>query len=193
MEMVINKEKQELRQKLLRQLLSLAQEEIKRRSKNVEKKLSSLPIYKESKVIMVYYPLKGEVDILEEIRKTIKEKRFCFPVMDLKANTLRAYEVRDLDQDFIPGPFGVMEPDIKKTKEVGIDEIDMVIVPGLGFDKQKNRLGRGGGFYDRFLKEITPSIKSVALAFKFQILENLPINLPTDQKVDTIVSEDFIV
>ena len=191
--MAINRDKQELREKLLKQLLSLAQEEIKRRSKNVENRLSSLPIYKQAKIIMVYYPLKGEVNILDEIRKTIKEKRFCFPVMDLKAKSLSMFEVKDLDQDFSPGPFGIMQPDVGKTKEVGISEIDMVIVPGLAFDRKRNRLGRGAGYYDRFLKRLGPTVKRIGIAFDSQILESLPAFLPLDQKVDLIVSESSVI
>ncbi|MCK4520131.1 MAG: 5-formyltetrahydrofolate cyclo-ligase [Candidatus Omnitrophica bacterium] len=193
MSMVLEREKQGIREKLLERLLSLTKEEIKRRSKNVENKLSELSIYRAAKVIMAYYPLQGEVDILDKIRKDIGSKRFCFPVMDLKAKNLRIFESANLDEDFVLGPWAVMQPDTKKTKEVDIKEIDMVIVPGLAFDKQRNRLGRGAGFYDRFLRNITPLTKKVGLAFKFQILENLPTNLSHDQKVDTIVSEDSVI
>ncbi len=193
MEMVLEREKQEVRQKLLERLLSLTKNEIKRRSKNVEDKLSELPLYKKAKVIMVYYPLRGEVDILSKVRRDLGNKRFCFPVMDLEAKNLRIFEITNLDQDFIPGSRGVMQPDTERTKEVDIKEIDMVVVPGLAFDKEKNRLGRGAGFYDRFLQNITTPTKKVGIAFEFQILENLPTNLSWDQKVDTIVSEKVIV
>ena len=191
--MVLENEKQGIRQKLLERLLSLAKNEIKRRSKNVEDRLSELPIYKQAKVIMVYYPLRGEADILRKIRKDLGSKRFCFPVMDLKAKNLRIFEITNLDEDFCVGAWGVMQPDTEKTKEVDIKEIDVVIVPGLAFDRQRNRLGRGAGFYDRFLQDITPPTKKVGIAFEFQILENLPTNLSWDQKVDTIISEDFVI
>ena len=191
--MVINDRKQELRQKLLSHLLSLTKNEIKRRSNNVEENLSNLPIYKGAKKVMAYYPLRGEVDVLKMIRKDLTEKQFCFPVMDLKTKSIRAFRVKNLDEDFVSGPYGVMEPDVRKTEEMDIKEIDMVIVPGLGFDYQKNRLGRGAGFYDRFLENLAPSIKKVGIAFECQLLENLPIHLPTDQKVDIVVSEKDII
>lgn len=193
MQMTLGQDKQQLRQRLIRRLLALTKEEIKRRSKNVEDKLSDLLIYKQAKVVMAYYPLRGEVDILKMIKKAKTFKRFCFPVMDLKAKDLRIFEVNNLDEDFISGPFGVMEPDAEKTKELSIKEIDIVIVPGLGFDYHKNRLGRGAGFYDRFLEKITPSIKKVGIAFEFQILESLPIHLSLDQKLDVVVSESFVI
>ena len=191
--MVLKREKQEIRQKLLERLLSLTKNEIERRSKNVEDKLSELPFYKKAKMIMVYYPLRGEVDILRKIRRDLGSKRFCFPVMDLEAKNLRIFEISNLEQDFGPGPRGVMQPDTQSSKEVDVKDIDMVIVPGLAFDRKKNRLGRGAGFYDRFLQNVTTPTKKVGIAFEFQILENLPTNLSWDQKVDTVVSEDFVI
>lgn len=193
MVMVIDKEKKELRREILAQLLSLTKDEIKRRSSDVEKNLSKLPIYRDSEVIMVYYPLRGEVDILEMIRKDLKNKRFCFPVMDLEAKDLTIFEVKDLEHDFIPGPYSVKEPDPKQTKEVDAREIDVLIVPGLAYDRQRNRLGRGAGFYDRFIKKLKPSTKKIGLAFELQILDNLPIHLIHDQKVDVVISENIIV
>ncbi len=193
MEMVISREKQQLRQKLSEQLLSLTQEEIKRRSRNVEDRLSSLSIYSKAENVMVYYPLKGEVDILEMIRKDINSKQFFFPVMDTKAKELEVYQVKDLGNDFVDGPFGVREPDSKKTKKADPERIDVVIVPGLGFDRKRNRLGRGAGFYDRFLQKLAPSVQRIGIAFDFQILDNLPTHLSLDQKVDVVVTETEVI
>ncbi len=186
---MLENQKQELRQKLLKQLLSLTNAEIKRRSKNVIDRLSALPIYREARKVMAYYPLKGEVDILEMVRKAIKTKRFFFPVTDKEAKELKIYEVKDLEADFVRGPWGVREPDIRKTTKCDSGDIDMVIVPGLSFDYQHNRLGRGAGFYDRFLQGLTPSIKKVGIAFDLQIVKSLPTHLSLDQKVDIVVSE----
>jgi 5-formyltetrahydrofolate cyclo-ligase len=189
----VSDEKKELRKRLLTKLLSLTQKEIKRRSENAEKHLSSLPIYKRAKIIMVYYPLRGEVDILGMVRRDLGLKRFCFPVMDLKTKDLYAYEVKDLQEDFVRGPFDVMQPNTAKTKRVEVKEIDMVVVPALAYDYQRNRLGRGAGFYDRFLRKIRPPAQKIGIAFESQILENLPIHPRLDEKVDLIVSETFSI
>jgi len=193
METLISMEKTEIRKQLLKRLLSLTDSEIKRRSKNVEVNLSTLSIYRQAKTIMVYYPLKGEVDILELISKDSRTKRFCFPVMDLKEKNLRIFETASLDDDFIRGPYGVREPDTNKTKEVNAQDLDLVLIPGLGFDQKRNRLGRGAGFYDRFLARLGPLTKKVGLAFELQVLDDLPVDLSLDQKVDTVVSENFII
>ncbi len=185
--------KQEIRTKLLAKLLSLTKEELKRRSLNVEKRLSSLPIYKKAKLIMVYFPIKGEVDILGMVRKDLGLKRFCFPVVDLKKKNLEIFEIKNLKEDFVPGAYGISEPDTKKTKKIYPRELDLVIVPGLAFDRDKNRLGRGKGYYDRFLKALNPLCKKAGVAFEFQILENLPIYPSSDEKVDVVVSEAFSI
>jgi 5-formyltetrahydrofolate cyclo-ligase len=189
-----NKEKSQLRKTLLEKLLSLTKEELKRRSENVEQVLSGLPIYKEAKVVMAYYPLRGEVDITGMMKKAyVQGKRFCFPVMDLGNKDLRVFEVKNFNDDFSIGPFKVPQPDTEKTREVDIKEIDMVIVPGIAFDYQKNRLGRGEGFYDRFLKRLKPPAKKVGIAFDFQILNRLPTHHALDEKVDIVVSENFLI
>jgi 5-formyltetrahydrofolate cyclo-ligase len=185
--------KQEIRTKLLEKLLSLTSKELKRRSLDVAKRLSSLPIYKKAKVIMVYCPLKGEVDILEMVRRDLGLKRFCFPVVDLKKKHLEVFEIKSLEEDFVPGPYCLREPDIKKSKKVDIKEIEMVVVPALAFDRHKNRLGRGKGYYDRFLKNLNPLCQKIGIAFEFQILDALPIHPSMDEKVDLIVSETFSI
>lgn len=191
--MVEMSEKAQLRKILLEKLLTLTKEEVKRRSQNVERSLSNHSIYRQAKTVMVYYPLKGEVDILEMIRKDFGSKRFCFPLIRLDENQIIPFEVQDLEKDFVKGPFGIKQPDPQRTKELDIKEIDLVIVPALAYDRKRNRLGRGGGFYDRFLKTIQSPAKRIGVAFDFQILEDLPVHLPFDEKVDEVVSESFLV
>ncbi|MCF7894475.1 MAG: 5-formyltetrahydrofolate cyclo-ligase [Candidatus Omnitrophica bacterium] len=190
MEMVENHSKQQLRKQMLAKLVGLAKNELRRRSKNVEAKLSSLSIYKNSEIIMFYYPIEGEVDIKGLVRKACLEKKVCLPVTDLVNKSLRIFQINDIENDLVKGAFGIKEPNKEKAKELDINEIDTVIVPGLAYDYNKNRLGRGGGFYDRLLEKLPNSTKRVGVAFDFQILENLPVSPVTDQRVDLIVTED---
>ncbi|HDN85936.1 MAG: 5-formyltetrahydrofolate cyclo-ligase [Candidatus Omnitrophota bacterium] len=179
--------KESFRKKLLDKLLSLTLEEIERRSKNVEKNLQKLHEYIEAKCVMVYYPLKGEVNLLGMVRKDMDKKRICFPFIEGRG--LYPYEVKNLDEDFIKGPWGTTHPNPKKTKRVELEELDLVIVPGLGFSPQGYRLGRGAGFYDRFLKKLPKKIKKVGVAFDFQVIENLPHQFPHDEKVDILITD----
>ena len=189
----MNNTKKEVRQNLLRRLLSLTCDEIIRRSEDVERLLSELPIYRKAKVILVYFPLKGEVNLLGIIRRDWEVKEFCFPVMDLKTKGLTAFKASSLDRGFVRGDYGVMEPDPATRKMVDLTRVDLVIVPGLGFDREKNRLGRGKGFYDRFLKTVKPPSIKVGVAFDCQIHDHLPRDPAWDEKVDLIVGEKSII
>ena len=181
--------KETLRRQLLKRLLSLTQAEIKRRSKNIEQSISNWFLYKKSKVIMVYYPLKGEVSLLGIVRKVLGKKEVCFPVVDLKNNKIIPYKIKDLENDFVIGPYGIKEPDTDRAKECLPDDIDIVFVPGLAFDISRNRLGRGKGFYDRFIRALGIRTKTVGVAFDFQIIKDLPVSIPQDQRLNFIVTE----
>ncbi|MCM8819251.1 MAG: 5-formyltetrahydrofolate cyclo-ligase [Candidatus Omnitrophica bacterium] len=186
--------KKDIRNFFRQKLFSLTEEQIKRRSENVTKNFLALPIYNNAKVIMGYYPLKGEVDVLGILKKAIFSKKIvCFPVIDLKQKKLLPYCVEKIDDNFVCGPFGIKQPDIQKSKKINIEQIDIVIVPALAFDYQKNRLGRGAGFYDRFLSNIKPPTKKIGICFDFQLLESLPQDTRYDQKVDIILTENFII
>jgi len=191
MTMVANR-KEILRKHLLEKLLSLTQAEIKRRSKNVEQSIYNWFLYKKSKVIMVYYPLKGEVNFLGMIRKVLGKKEVCFPVVDLKNSKLIPYKIKDLESDFVTGPYGIKEPSTDRAEECLSDDIDIVFIPGLAFDVSRNRLGRGKGFYDRFIRTLGGRTKTVGVAFDFQIIKDLPVSIPQDQRLDFIVTEHEI-
>ncbi len=94
-----------------------------------------------------------------------------------------------------PGFYGIPEP--KKTlreqpdRTATLQEIELVLVPGLAFDAKGNRLGRGAGYYDRFLAKLPKSVKTVALAFECQLFESIPVE-PHDRKVDYIITEERV-
>lgn len=189
--MVIAEEKEVIRKKLREALLSLTWREVERRSKNVEKKIQNLSCYINAKCIMVYYPLKGEVNLLGMVRKALEEKRVCFPF--IKEEELIPYQIQDLENDLVRGIFGIKQPLPQKARQVNERDLEMVIVPGLAFDRNRYRLGRGGGYYDRFLRKLDKKTKKVGVAFDFQILENLPHHSSQDAKLDIIVTDTFTV
>lgn len=181
------KEKQTTRNQLLEQLLSLTQREVERRSKNVEQKIQRLSEYIKAQYVMAYYPLKGEVNLLGMLRKDLTRKIICFPVIE--GDRLIPYRVKDIDSDFVSGPFGVRQPDPKRCDAVSPSDIDVVLVPGVAFDRKRNRLGRGGGYYDRFLKKLEKKTRTVGVAFDIQLLDTLPHLSSHDVGVDMVFTE----
>src|SRR5262249_19575280 len=87
--------------------------------------------------------------------------------------------VGDLERELTHGPFGIKEPK-DSLPPLGLDSIDMGLVPGVAFDKRNHRLGRGAGYYDRFLCQFPTETAIVGLAFDFQLVDRLP---PQDHDV----------
>lgn len=140
-----------------------------------ERQIKSLECYKRAKTVMLYMPIKGEADLTGLLGD---DKVFLTPVTE--GDDIYACIVGEMKI----GPFGISEP--KDKTEFDKTKIDLVLVPGVAFDKYGNRMGFGKGYYDRFLKDIS-SFK-VGVCHWFQMVENVPCE-EHDIKMDMIVTE----
>ena len=177
-----------------REILSLREnhEETERTKKDeiIKKKLFSLPEFKKAKSVLFYVSIKGEVRTKDMIRESLKSgKKVLVPVSKVKEKTLEVSGIRSL-KDMVPKSFGVPEP--KNPKIVSPEAIDLVIIPGIAFDGEGNRVGYGMGFYDRFLEKIRKHIPLIALAYDFQIVSEIPTH-GKDVRVHKIVTEKEII
>ena len=120
------------------------------KSKQIMKKITRNILYKESKIIALYSSLDSEVDTDELIKYSIKIGKIVV-LPRVEDGNLKFYKINSIDNILIKSNFGVKEPLAKEENFVSIDNIDLVIVPGICFDKNMNRLGFGKGYYDRFL------------------------------------------
>lgn len=167
--------KQEIRTKIKTLLASYSELEKSRKSDIIKKRLFREEIYKKAKLVMFYVSLKEEVDTLPMIDEALKAgKRVCVPVILKEEMKLIAGEIRNRKSDLEKQHFGIYQPKKDRVSEVPLQDIDLVIVPGIAFDRNNVRLGRGHGYYDRFLSGLPEKAKTIGLAFNFQILENLP-------------------
>ena len=116
----------------------------------------------------------------------LNEKRVFLPRVN--GSRMDFYEISDITE-LSPGAFGIYEPDIE-GKEPDYSKNGLLIMPGVAFDSLGNRIGFGGGFYDKYLSEGGRFLK-IALAYDFQILENLPAE-EHDEKTDIVVTENTI-
>ncbi|MBI4125365.1 MAG: 5-formyltetrahydrofolate cyclo-ligase [Deltaproteobacteria bacterium] len=112
-----------------------------------------------------------------------------YPAVDSKPKTLIFYRVRDL-KELKPGFAGIPEPDRAGNRLRTIDYLNLIVVPGIAFDRQGNRLGRGEGYYDRLLSGYH-GLK-IGLAYEFQVVETLPAS-PKDRRVDFVITEERIL
>jgi len=151
--------------------------ELEKSSKSViiKDKLFSEGVFKKADVVMFYVSLKDEVNTLTMIDEAIKTgKRVCVPVILKEEKRLIAGEIKDRQADLERQHFGIYQPRAGHVREVPLDDIDLVVVPGVAFDKNNVRLGRGHGYYDRFLGSLPQSAKTIGLAFDFQVVDDLP-------------------
>jgi len=140
--------------------------EIRTLSLRIIGKLKTLDEFQKAKIVMLYFPVNGEVDILPLLEELVKKKTKTVLLPKVtKDNNLVAVEVTDISI-LKPGKFGIPEPIGGKIYKP--EKIDVVIVPGIAFDENCNRLGMGKGFYDRFLPRVKG--KKIGVAYDFQIL-----------------------
>ncbi len=172
--------KDEIRKRILSQRKALCADEIKTISEKICTKVMSLPEYKKAKSIMVYMSCRGEVatDLIIEDAKRCG-KRIYAPVTVSATQMVAAEYTGELKK----GRFGISEP---TGEEIDPDKLDFIIVPGVAFDKNGNRIGYGAGYYDRFL--MNTGAYTVGLAYNFQIIDNIFAE-QTDVKLQAVISE----
>ncbi|MFA5090279.1 MAG: 5-formyltetrahydrofolate cyclo-ligase [Candidatus Omnitrophota bacterium] len=163
--------KNQIRSKILLELKKQKEEERKRKSRIIKEKLFNNLFFKKAKTVMFYIALDGEVDTTEMIKQARRlGKTIAVPVCG-KARLMRPCLFGPRAR-LSKGPYGISEPAIKKF--IDLKDLDLVVVPGLSFDRRGMRLGRGKGYYDYFLKKIPKAAFSIGLAFGFQVLPYLP-------------------
>jgi 5-formyltetrahydrofolate cyclo-ligase len=139
---------------------------------------------------MVYMALPTEVQTAAIIAVALRQgKRVVVPVVSGK--DLVVVEYPQKTQQFRRGPLGIMEPS-QSTRPIADDEIDCVLVPGVGFDDRGTRLGFGGGYYDRLLRRLPPTVTYGGLAFQCQIVTCIP-HMPHDVPMLFVVSEQGVL
>lgn len=143
--------------------------------------LEAHPAFRAANTVLLYYSLADEVDTHEFVRKWSKSKQILLPVVVGDDLELRIYTG---PEDLAIGSYGIEEP----TGELFTDyaAIDFIAVPGVAFDRNGNRLGRGKGYYDRLLPRI-PSAYKAGICFPFQVVEEVPAE-PFDIRMDEVIA-----
>jgi len=191
---MINKlTKQALRKQLLDKRRLLSQQAILENSKKIADKLINFDKYQQSEKIMLYIATKLEVQTQEIIESAQKDnKRIYIPLIIQKKHDLIPSLVDDFEKELALGNLGIVQPKEEFYRLISPSILDLVIVPGIAFTQQGHRLGRGGGYYDRFLNKLERHTYSVALAFEMQMIEKIPLE-ETDIPVDCIITEKRII
>ena len=161
---------------------------IRDRSACVADSFLKLDTFNRAKTVALYKAIQGEVDLNAVFLACWKlGKRTCIPVYNSEQNIYELSEVNP-ETEYSMGNYGIQEP--RSTSLISASEIDLFAVPGVAFDSHGNRVGRGGGYYDRLLQNISGT--AVAVAFDFQILPDVPFDAH-DIRMHILITETKMV
>ena len=157
-------------------------------SSQIAKSLQELEEFKKAKTVMLYASVGSEVGTEKLIADChLAGKKVCLPVTLENPKRLLACEVH-AGEEMKPGVFGIPQPLVRSP--VSPSSIEFIVVPGIAFDREGNRIGYGGGYYDAFLHHSTAA--KVAIAYSVQLMDRVPAK-PSDIPVDCIVTEKEII
>ncbi len=203
-------DKASLRKELLRKRDAIPPEVKRVKNGLICDRLFSLDEIKNANVLFFFASFRTEVDTFEMIKKTLSEgKRVVLPKVDRARRQLVLYEIRAIEE-LVPGCMGIPEPSFAadnpppppfskggeggfaEDRLIDINQVDVVIIPGAGFDLSGNRIGYGGGYYDRLLSGLPGAIPIIAPAYEEQIIDAIPSE-PHDVKVHTVVTDRRVI
>ena len=161
----------------------LTPEEKLRRSRLIMEQVQQLPAFRKAKVVLLYWSMADEVQTHDFVEKWYRDKVLLLPCVDGNDLVLRQYTGPEC---LVAGEqFGIGEP----TGPVwdNLESVELIVVPGVAFDRRNNRMGRGRGFYDRMLKS-TPNAIKIGIAYRFQVLDEIPVEA-FDVPMDLVIHD----
>lgn len=188
-------EKNKIRKQVLEARSALGQAAVIEKSHQVIDRLLDLNIYQGARTIMVYLDFRNEVKTDSLIKHALGAgKRVVVPVANPVDRSMTPSRLVNYPTDLSSGSYGILEPAPDRVRPVDPREIDLVIVPGAVFDHKGNRMGYGGGYYDRFLPRLKKGAVTIALAYELQVKQDFS-NLmgQYDQPVQYVVTEKRVM
>lgn len=165
-----------------------APDDRRRKSATVEKKLFALGKFKKAPVVCFYVAMPHEVDTAPMIDRALAAgMRVCVPRCNAQTIDLTLYAIESRAQ-LKAGTWGILEPAPDPARLVRPENVACVLVPGVAFDADGNRIGNGKGFYDRFLKKLAPGASKIGLAYSLQMVPRIIVDAH-DVKLDLVLTD----
>ena len=176
--------KTELRKEIADLKKQISPEQKLQEARAVFSKVETLPEFKSAENILLYWSTSDELPTHEIIEKWSKRKQIILPTVVGDKLILKSYMP---GQSMKKGALGIWEPD---TADNFTGDIDLMIIPGIAFDSDKNRLGRGKAFYDRFLAN--KHLVKIGVGFDLQLLSHIPSE-KSDIKMDKVITASHFI
>ncbi len=172
-------DKKELRANIKLLKKQHTKEQLLEQSELILAKLERHPVFRNARIVMLYSALPDEVQTQAFLEKWRHEKKIILPTV--VGDDIIPVELAE-NTGFAVGDFNILEP----QNEPYTGGYDLIVVPGVAFDRNGNRIGRGRGYYDRFLCKHL-DVKRIGICFDFQLVDKVPTE-PNDIKMDEVIS-----
>ena len=185
--------KDTLRKNMLCQRKNMKLLDINTNSAQIIDTIMNLPEFINCKNIMLYISFNKEVDTYPLATWCLANgKTVIAPYCIQPTRQIIPYKINNLTSDLTKSTIGVMEPNHNLLDKVNIEDIDLIIVPGVVFDNDCNRIGFGAGYYDRFLLKKLKNTTTIGIAYDYQIIDKVPTD-KYDLPLDFIITEKRII
>jgi len=181
--------KEELRESIRERLRALPAEEIAWKSYQLCNAIQQQRVWQEAKIVALFASLPTE-PVVEFLWDSIRQhgKKACYPKVD--GENLRIISVND-PTELVASRWQLREPVMREPNLQSLEKIDLILVPGLAFSRNGERMGRGGGFYDRLLAKESLRAHKIGICFDMQVYRDLPLE-SHDMLMDQIATESGV-
>lgn len=188
---MIFRDKKEFRKYIIEKRDELDKVVKSQRNAKIITKLTDSKYYRCAQTIFVFVSFGSEVDTHGFIEQSLKDgKTVGVPKIITKEQGIEVLKITGLG-DLKPGYYGILEP-VEGCQPIASDDIDLIIMPGVAFDRSGGRIGYGAGYYDRYLAAMTKSVRKIALGYSFQVLDYVPTE-DFDIRIDGIITDEEVI
>lgn len=177
-------EKQLLRREMRQKNRALTPDRRAEASRRLWEKVEALPSFQRARCVALFSSLGDEPDTTEALCRWSAEKQLLVPRVEGDVMHFHPYDPLEMNE----GAFGILEP--QQQEVVDPAEIDLIVVPGVAFTAQGDRMGRGKGYYDKYLAQLRPEAVKVGVCYHHQVVEQLPTE-PHDIRMDTLLTGEY--
>lgn len=178
----IYEQKKQIRREVKARKAAQSEEAYYAASNSIASKIELLTEFQQAKTVLAYWSMAGEVFTHDFVKTWAKSKQMLLPVIEGDVMVIKEFSP---EKPLISGSLkGLLEPTGDTYADIA--SIDFIVVPGIAFDKENNRLGRGKAYYDRFLKHT--NAHKAGICFEFQFFDEIPADA-SDIKMDSVITE----
>ncbi|NLJ78862.1 MAG: 5-formyltetrahydrofolate cyclo-ligase [Tissierellia bacterium] len=186
-------DKRVLRGDILGRRSQIPNDDISAHSDMISDRLYDMPEYRDSTFIFSFISFKDEVHTHDIIKNSIAMgKKVGVPITIPKSRIMKISQLRDFDRELHLGFYDILTPKDEYRRIVAPESVDLILVPGVAFDRRGYRIGYGGGYYDTFLAKVDEDVIKIGLCFHMQVIPKVPTE-SHDIPVDYILTERELI